>query len=108
MSGKDLYLRSVVDKGETGSSENLRLRSVADKIVSVVLIIEGEGAGSGIGSVSVEALINILVQARGSGIGEATTQALALVVLTSEEFATLQTRIVELELALKPRAHFRV
>lgn len=31
MSDKDLYLRSVTDKGETGSPENLRLRSVADK-----------------------------------------------------------------------------
>lgn len=31
MSDKDLYLRSVTDKGETGLPENLRLRSIADK-----------------------------------------------------------------------------
>jgi len=31
VASKNLYLRSLADKGETGSPENLRLRSDADK-----------------------------------------------------------------------------
>ncbi len=74
----------------------------------LIIPASASGNGIGLGQATGEIVIIILAQAAGSGIGEATAQAFRIVVLTYEEFAALEARIAELELALEPKAHFRV
>lgn len=139
--------------------------------VVTFVIVDGEAAGSGIGTSTTEALIRILASATGNGVGEATTEAIldvlaeadgsgiglgstealikvlaaaaasgeglgeaeALLEVIAEaqgsgigtlildanlipyecwqliqEVPTLRAKIVELELALEPKARFRI
>ncbi|GAI45696.1 unnamed protein product [marine sediment metagenome] len=63
---------------------------------------------SGIGTAIAQGILDVIGQAEGSGVGEATAQALRIMVLTYEEYEALLARIVELELALEPKAHIRI
>jgi len=73
--------------------------------------VDGIASGGGIGLGCAEALLTVLAQAQGSGVGtlaiEASLRSEEFIPLI-EEIARLRARVIELELALKSRAHFRI
>lgn len=75
------------------------------------VVVEGVGAGSGIGLGRLDGLGLVLAQAAASGLGIMTAHAGVIPYaywLLIQEVPELRARIEELELALIPKAHFRL
>lgn len=75
------------------------------------VVVEGVGAGSGIGLGRLDGLGLVLAQAAGSGVGTLVADASIIPYLYWQlilEVPILRARIEELELALVPKAHYRL